>query len=479
MSGMGALIRGGERVGLLHYSLDPAQWEALLTAPGAALPLMSCWADEVRAYVLLAEGDRPLMASCAVEDRRYLAPSSRFAGAAWGERIAYDLWGVEAMNARGSDAPAIDDGGWTGTWPLSSRPGPAANALRPLGGHDVLRSEQAGLSGALDLSLGLHRGAVREIAVSAGRAHRGLLARVIGRTPEEALGIIGRATAGGFVAHPLAFVRAVAQARGTHPGPGVRDVRMVLLEIERLSLHLFDLAQTARAVDAGLLATHCDQAREAIARECATQGVSRRLTDTVTCGGFREGLEIVPLAQGVMEVMKHRLPTIAELASLFAPRLDRLAWLDPRLAERYAIGGVAGRASGRSMDMRRRETGMRLDALRSTGGSAGDARVRQDVRIAELRDSLTLIARILGTIGLDDDELAPECTNEGVGVAEGARGDVWYWVRLREGRIEALHARDPGVSLLPVLAPMLRGCPMRRMRAALTSIGLSAAGIAL
>ncbi|MBF0858328.1 hypothetical protein HKD24_03745 [Gluconobacter sp. LMG 31484] len=479
MRSMGRIIRSGERVALSHYHLDPAQWSEMLTAPGTTLPLISCWADDARAYVLLLEGDCPLLASTIVEDRRYLAPSSRFAGAEWGERVSYDLYGVEAMDARGNGAPALDEGGWTSTWPLSSRPGPAAGGLRPLAGSHLLRPEQTGLSGPLELSFEVLKGKIRDVEVCAGAAHRGLVARLVGKTPEEAMPLVSRVTAGGFVAHPLAFARAVAQARGLVPGPGIRDVWMILLEIERISIHLFDMARTARGVDAELLATHCDHAREAIARACSEQGVSRRLMDMVTCDGFRDGLEIVPLAQAVHAAMQPRLAALEELHRVFAPRLDGVATLDARLAECFAVGGVTGRASARSMDMRRREAGMRLEALRATGSSRGDARAREGLRLAEIRDSLALMERILGSIGLEDDEPAPDRTEEGIGVAEGARGDVWYWVRLKDGRIESLHVRDPGVSLLPVLGAMLRGYAVDRVPAALGSIGLSPAGIAL
>lgn len=479
MKSMGQIIRSGERVALSHYHLDPAQWSDMLCAPGATLPLISCWANDSRAYVLLLEGDCPLLASTIVEERRYLAPSSRFAGAEWGERVSYDLYGVEAMDACGNGTPALDEGGWTSTWPLSSRPGPASGGLRPLAGSHFLRPEQTGLSGPLDLSFEVLKGKVRTVDVCAGGAHRGVVSRLLGKTPEEAMFLVARMTAGAFVAHPLAFARAVAQARGQVPRPGIRDVWMILLEIERMSLHLFDMARTARGVDAELLATHCDHAREAIAQACSEQGVSRRLMDTVSCGGFREGLEIVSLAQAVHAAMQPRLAALEELHRVFASRLNGFAVLDVRLAERFAVGGVTGRASGRSMDMRRRESGMRLEALRATGSSRGDARARDGLRLAEIRDSLKLMERILGSIGLEDDEPAPDRTDEGIGVAEGARGDVWYWVRLKNGRIENLHVRDPGVSVLPVLGAMLRGCPIERVPAALGSIGLSPAGIAL
>lgn len=479
MMEMGRIIRSGERIALSHYALDAEQWEAFLSAAGATLPLLSCWADEERVYVLLLEGDCPVIASTAVEDRRYLAPSSRFPAAEWGERVAYDLWGIEAMNASGDGQPALDEGVWEVTWPLSSRPGPGGQASARGKGRGVLAAERTGLTGPLELSFDVVRGKVQDLTVNAGLAHRGVLNRMIGLTPEEALPFVSRMTAGGFVAHPVAFCRAVAQARGLQPGPGIRDCWMILLEIERISMHLFDMARTARAVDAGLLATHCEHACEGIAAACGMQGVSRRLTDLVQCNGFRTGLEIVPLAQAVLEIMQPRMAQLRELQSVFAPRLKGLATLSPVQARNFAVGGLVGRASGRSLDVRRREAGMRLDALRATGLSDGDAAARDVLRLTEIRDSLLLIQRILGSIGMDDDEPAPEATHEGIGVAEGARGDIWYWVRLKNGRIDAVQGRDPSVSLLPVLPAILKGEKPERLVTALRSLALSPSGIAL
>lgn len=475
---MSSLIHSGERVSLFHYHLDADLWRTMLAAPGATLPLVSAWADSSRIYILLLEGNRPLMASCALEDGRYLGPSSRFPAAEWGERVAYDLYGVEGMGAR-DDSPAVDEGGWDATWPLSERPGPGLPGLKPLADRPFLRPERTGLCGPLGLSFDICDGRAEGISVSAGFAHRGVLSQLIGKSPEEGLRLVSRVTAGGFVAHPLAFVRAVEQARGELPGPGIRDTRFLLLEIERISVHLHDIAVTMRSVEAEMFASHCDHAREAVAQACARAGVSRRLTDLVTFTGLKDGLEPVPLAQAVCDVMEPRMLALAEMQRTFGARLRKIGALSVEAVREYAVGGVTGRASGRSLDLRRREAGMRLDALRATGDSAGDAQARNALRLAEIRDSLALMRRILASIGMDDDEPAPQSLEEGIGAAEGPRGDVWYWVQLKDGLIKAIQVRDPSASLLPVLGKALDGLTPDQLVTALRSFGLAPSGIAL
>ncbi|WP_181441976.1 NADH-quinone oxidoreductase subunit D-related protein [Swingsia samuiensis] len=479
MTEMGDIIRSGERISLSHYGLDTAQWQAMLVSAGSTLPLLSCWADETRVYILLLERDRPLLASTPIEDRRYLAPSSRFAGADWGEKVAFDLWGVEAMNAQSDGYPALDEGAWEETWPLSTTPNVGGSQPFPSPAGERLKPEESGLSGPLELSYHLLRGKAQTLTMKAGLAHRGVLSRAVGQSPEKALSFISRMTAGGFVAHSLAFCRALAQAQGREISSDIRDAWMILLEIERISVHLFDLARTARSVDAGLLATHCDHAREGIARVCYELLGSRRLTDIVTCDGVREGVEIIPLAQAVIAVLEPRLSALLELQSVFASRLKGIAVLRPELATKFAIGGLVGRASGRHLDVRRREAGMRLEALRSTGSSQGDAAARDNLRVLEIRDSLTVLQRILGNFGTQDDEPVSRATDEGIGAAEGARGDIWYWLRLKDGKIRALQARDPSVSVLSVLPNVLGGMAPEQLSVALQSFALSPAGIAM
>ncbi|GBR44827.1 hypothetical protein AA106556_0554 [Neokomagataea tanensis NBRC 106556] len=484
LSSMGRLVRGGERLSYGHYAVDASQWQALWHMSAVALPMLSFWADELRAYGLFLEGDQPLLVSTAIDDKRYVGPSQRYPVAEWGERVAFDLYGVEAMDVPGDGRSALDGGAWDITWPLAQRPGPG-------GSHGgALKASKApfwvdgnGVSGVFGLVPDGQQGGICAEQCEAGLGHRGVIAQLLGRTPDEAMGLVSRMSAGGYVAYPLALARAFMQAEGRSIEPAIRDGWMVLLEIERISVHLHDVMLTACAMDAGVLAAHCTHAREALARVCVDHGATRRLTDMIRKEGYRRGVEIVPLAQAVLREMKPRLSKLALLVDVYAPRLAGLAVLPVDLARGLAIGGPLGRSSGRSLDLRRAENGMRLDALRATGASEGDARARQAVRMTEMFDSLRLLERILSSFGLGDaDEAYPAIPQaihqEGLGAAEAARGDVWVWVRLKEGRIDAVHMRDPAVPVVAALGRIMMDMDVTMMPLALRSLGLSTAGVA-
>ena len=48
-------------------------------------------------------------------------------------------------------------------------------------------------------------------------------------------------------------------------------------------------------------------------------------------------------------------------------------------------------------------------------------------------------------------------SGEGIGVAEGFRGDIWYWLSLDGGLIAAVFPRDPSWAQWPLLEDAIRG----------------------
>ncbi|WP_236646434.1 NADH-quinone oxidoreductase subunit D-related protein [Aristophania vespae] len=479
MSGMSQFLRKGQRIGLSHYLLESEDWTKFLSLAGRPLPLLACWADEEKATILLLEGESPVLVSTPISLRRYYAPSSHYPVASWGERIARDLWGVEALYAS-DDAPILDDGSWTQTWPLSKE------RLDVQGGglsypqclH--ISPHCTTLPGLVGLNYELKHGYIESLTVDIASAHRGIISQLQGLTPKEALPLISRISAGGFVAHPLAFIRAYEQAQGIYPPPYERDTRLILLEIERVSLHLFDLAQTARFAKASLFATYCDQTREIIASLCSAHGMTRRLTDMIELKeGDHNTIEIVPLAQSIRDSLASRLDMLRDLYQLYASRFKNQVILSNDTAWRYAIGGVIGRASGRYIDMRRGDVGMRLEALRSSGGQGGDAHGRNLQRLTEIRDSLALISEIIANFGVEDATEPFAVTQEGIGVVEGARGDIWYWLVMENDRIKTLQIRDPALAVMTAFNEMFHGLRPDQLPFALTSLGFSPAAIAL
>src|SRR5260370_27475445 len=177
-------------------------------------------------------------------------------------------------------------------------------------------------------------------------------------------------------------------------------------------------------------------------------------------GGTRdlndEGKEII---RATLDIIRLRFPALVELYDNTASVKDRpvdTGVLKPASGKQYAAGGYIGRASGRSFDARRRLAYPPYDGLRFEVPvlNEGDVNARVWIRVREVEQSLSLIDQILdrlppGASGIQAEQRRG--AREGMAIVEGFRGDVLVWVRLRDGRVERCHLRDPSCVQWPLL----------------------------
>ncbi len=97
--------------------------------------------------------------------------------------------------------------------------------------------------------------------------------------------------------------------------------------------------------------------------------------------------------------------------------------------------------------------------------SEGDVNARVWIRVREVEQCLSLIDQILERLpqGALRADVAPRreaqegLAQEGMAIVEGFRGDVLVWLRLRDGRIERCHLRDPSWFQWPLLEAAIEG----------------------
>jgi Ni,Fe-hydrogenase III large subunit len=130
----------------------------------------------------------------------------------------------------------------------------------------------------------------------------------------------------------------------------------------------------------------------------------------------------------------------------------------PELAARHAAGGFVGRASGRAFDARKAFPYPPYDSLsfEVPVRTEGDVDAPILIRIAEVNQSLALVARILADLPQGPVRLALAGDHihgsEGLALVEGFRGDVLAWVRCGPGAsIARCHLRDPSWFQWPLL----------------------------
>jgi Ni,Fe-hydrogenase III large subunit len=209
----------------------------------------------------------------------------------------------------------------------------------------------------------------------------------------------------------------------------------------------------------------CSVLRESILRTSNTAFGHRLMRDIIVPGGVThdlngEGTEII---QAALDNIRQRFPALVELYDNTASLQDRTVdtgVLKPALARQYAAGGYIGRASGRSFDARRTLAYPPYDRLRFEVPvlNEGDVNARVWIRVREVEQSLSLIDQILdrlpeGPLRAKAGQLREP--REGMAIVEGFRGDVLVWLRLRDGRVERCHLRDPSWFQWPLLEAVI------------------------
>jgi Ni,Fe-hydrogenase III large subunit len=191
------------------------------------------------------------------------------------------------------------------------------------------------------------------------------------------------------------------------------------------------------------------------------------MMDRVVPGGVAADLAPAGAAQ-VRELLAEIgrvFPRLVELYDNTASLQDRTVTtgiLKPALACQFGAGGYVGRASGRAFDARAAIAYPPYDSLKFDVPvlDGGDVNARVWIRIREIEQSVALIEQILAGLPEGPPRIRAEATNacEGLGLAEGFRGDVLAWLRLDgEGRIARCHLRDPSWFQWPLLEAVIEG----------------------
>ena len=474
MSTADAIIRSTEaevcRPWLRHI-MSHAGWIALARAALAeSWILLGHWADTLQAHALFLNPASLVIVpvSTAIEDGKYPALSPILPIAAWYERMIRDLWGHEAEGSVDS-RPWLNHGNWPATPPMAGRPalpGPydspqwsyqneTETTVLPLG------PIWGRLEEAAHLRLVLHGPIIRHAEARLGFSHKGILDLMRGRSPRTAARFVARLSADATVAHSVAFARAAEAAMDVTVPPRALGLRLIMQEIERVAVHLDNLAEVGRLAGSKTLHTQSGYLRELLLRVAETCFGHRLMMDCVVPGGV--ALDMVEggghfilhalgeIASGMKTIRRlHQNPSLAS-------RLAALGRIGGALVAALGVGGVVGRASGHLFDVRTVFAPDYRDFLpRIAGQPHGDAAARQQVRMLEIDESLRLIELALQRLPTGAvTATLPQVSGEGIACAESARGDVWHWLRLDHGQVVAAFPRDPGWILWPLAESIL------------------------
>jgi Ni,Fe-hydrogenase III large subunit len=477
IAGRGTPVEGHSPWPRLVVTADAWRHAASEIAAGRAT-LLGLWGDSAgEPAVHMAMGEdltgAMMVVSLPCPDRTFPSVGARHPPAIRLERAIASLFGFEPIGAPDT-RPWIDLGFWDVQHPLGARtPAPVtapAYAFLPVEGeglHQIpVGPVHAGIIEPGHFRFTAGGETVARLEQRLGYVHKGIESLMHGATIARAARLAARTSGDSTVAYGIAFAHAVEAAANVEAPPRARHLRALMAELERLANHLGDIGAICNDASFSIMHAHCAVLREYILRAAAESFGHRLMMDQVVPGGVAENIRPDGPTQirHALEHIRQRLPYLVELYDNTASLQDRTVGtgiVRPELARQFGAPGFVGRASGRSFDARKTPGYAPYDDLDFTVPvlTEGDVNARVWVRVREVEQSLGLVEQIIGrlpdgptAIAIDDD-----VGGEGLGIAEGFRGDVLAALRLDGGRVLNCHLRDPSWFQWPLLEAAIEG----------------------
>jgi Ni,Fe-hydrogenase III large subunit len=434
------------------------------------LSLLGLWGEPSTVHMAIMDEDTAEIATVSLDspDQSYASIGRHHPPALRLERAINDLFGVSAEGLPDT-RPWLDHNCWGVRFPLGDRidalPKAAPYRFLPAKGDDLdqiaVGPVHAGIIEPGHFRFSASGETVVRLEERLGYTHKGVEGLMTGASLERAVQLAGRVSGDSTVAYAYAFSRAAEAALELVVPDRAVWLRALLAELERLANHLGDIGAICNDASFTLMHAHCSVLRESVLRAANAAFGHRLMRDIIVPGGVTRDLDTegTRTIRAALDNIRRRFPALVELYDNTASLQDRTVdtgVLKPALAKQYAAGGYIGRASGRSFDARRTLAYPPYDSLRFEVPvlNEGDVNARVWIRVREVEQSLSLIDQILERLpegpSLTPAGLLPEA-REGMAIVEGFRGDVLAWLRLRDGRVERCHLRDPSWFQWPLL----------------------------
>jgi Ni,Fe-hydrogenase III large subunit/Ni,Fe-hydrogenase III component G len=396
------------------------------------------------------------------------------------QRAARDLVGLDAEGAQDA-RPWLRHGAWgEDEFPLGGAfDAKAARENRP-DEYSFVRVEGDGVH---EIAVGpIHAGIIEpghfrfsvvgekvlRLEEHLGYVHKGIDRRFSELTLAEGYRLAGRVSGDSTVAYAWAYCAAVEAMTATAVPSRAAWLRALMLERERVANHLGDLGALGNDGGFGFALAQFMRLKEDWVRASDLAFGHRFMMDCVVPGGAA----IDPSAEACGEMMRVAEVVGDELVGLrrifdehsgLQDRFITAGRVEPQLAQRLGLVGLAGRASGQAFDLRVDHPTEPYGALRvkKVVHRNGDVAARVSNRFDVLEESLRLVEKILrglpeGPIRAQAGLAAPGAF--GAGWIEGWRGEVLVALEAGEGgRIAVGHAHDPSWHNWPVLEHAILG----------------------
>jgi NADH-quinone oxidoreductase subunit D len=274
--------------------------------------------------------------------------------------------------------------------------------------------------GVLRLVLELDGETVRSLSPTIGYLHTGIEKTTEQKKWQQVIPLVERMDYLSAQSNSMALCLSVEKLLGLEIPERVRNIRVLIAELQRINSHLVWLGTHGMEVGAVSVMLYCFRERELLLNINEMLAGFRMFPSYMRIGGLREDLP-----RGFHEAVRAFLdrlpPKLAEYEDLltqneiYLKRTKGVGVITAENAVAYGLVGPIARASGVDYDVRKYFPYLGYETLDFSVPvrTAGDVYARYQVRLAEMRESLKICRQVLeripprGPFAVEDPRITP------------------------------------------------------------------------
>jgi hydrogenase-4 component G len=260
--------------------------------------------------------------------------------------------------------------------------------------------------------------------------------------------------------HAVAYCQAVENATRTAVSTRAEAIRLVGLELERLTAHIGDVGALCGDVGFSIPAAYCSKLKENLLRASVDAFGTRYLRGISVPGGVTRDIATAS-ARALRQAVRSVAKDFADLARMVLDtpsvqnRFESTGVLKPERARDLGVVGPVARASSLKLDVRHDHPygaykGRHFEPVTY---HYGDVLARARVRIDEAAASVLLLEDVLDALpaGTCRTSINAAADATGFSAVESWRGELLYWIEIRRGTIARCHIKSPSFQNWPAV----------------------------
>lgn len=404
-----------------------------------------------------------------------------FSGAAWYEREIHDLFGITPLG-HPDLRPLVLHENWPRHFFPLRKDFATKTAVPDACGHYPMSHVHG--EGVFEVPVGpIHAGIIEPGHFRFSQAgeniisldaklfftHRGIEKTVEGRSLEMAFYQAERICGACTVSHAVSYSQAVESLAGVEVSPRALYLRVLVAELERLYNHVGDIGNLCAGLGFAVGVSNGSRLKEMLMRLNELITGNRFLRGMVALGGVNLDItkEIVHEILNILKILDTDFKEVVELLrnnEAFLDRVNRTGILPRKAAIDLGVVGVAARASGLDMDVRKDFPYAIYDKLdfEVPVHNSGDVAARLWIRVDEVKQSAYIIRQVLDRLPEKNQPLKVRIPpiqpySTGFSLSESPRGSNLHWIMVGEEntiyRYFVRSASYPNWPALTVAAP--------------------------